>query len=184
MTNAAIHFTDHTFGIKTACGRDVQRVACWDDREAITCTRCRNRIEKAERDAELLAVSKAFLEKLELQAGEETQELPDETATTVDAEWQRTRQLADTAEGQRRHATELLAGAKGRPTMQQLLQLAEARDAIDAAIGTLVATARADGESWQKIAHKIGGTKQGAQQRYGRKASSSSPDPQQPELEL
>jgi hypothetical protein len=38
--NAAIHYSSPEHGVLTACGRDIQRVACWDDRDAITCKRC------------------------------------------------------------------------------------------------------------------------------------------------
>lgn len=90
------------------------------------------------------------------------------TESTEPADWQRAKTTYAQANEQRRHAAFLLDKAQAATTLDQLIELAEARTSIDAAIGNLVATARHDGVSWSEIGAMLGTTKQAAQQRYGR----------------
>lgn len=59
----------------------------------------------------------------------------------------------------------------GRSALDELNHLQELLERAEALKARLVARARQDGHSWQKIANNIGGTKQAAQQRYSAKAS-------------
>lgn len=59
---------------------------------------------------------------------------------------------------------------------RNLWRLMELRDQIDAGLVECVAAARAMGWSWSRIAGQIGGTKQAAQQRYGKKPTGPAPD--------
>lgn len=52
--------------------------------------------------------------------------------------------------------------------LSQLLGLAQQREDVERDILRNVAKARGNGSSWQEIANVIGGTKQAAQQRYGK----------------
>lgn len=52
--------------------------------------------------------------------------------------------------------------------LKELLELANQKESLEAKTLRAVAAARQDGHSWQAIANVIGGTKQAAQQRYGK----------------
>src|SRR4051812_33084552 len=52
--------------------------------------------------------------------------------------------------------------------LTELLELAQKKEDLEEQILFKVAKARAENHSWQKIANVIGGTKQAAQQRYGK----------------
>lgn len=52
--------------------------------------------------------------------------------------------------------------------LKELLELANQKESLEAKTLRTVAAARKEGHSWQAIANVIGGTKQAAQQRYGK----------------
>ena len=60
--------------------------------------------------------------------------------------------------------------------LSDLLELAQQREDLDEKILRTVAAARNAGASWQTIANKIGGTKQAAQQRYGKLIATLTPE--------
>jgi hypothetical protein len=52
--------------------------------------------------------------------------------------------------------------------LNELLELANQKEELEYKMRKLVVEARNEGHSWQTIANKIGGTKQAAQQKYGK----------------
>lgn len=70
-------------------------------------------------------------------------------------------------------------GQIGQPLHQTALDLVQllrmVRETADSALPYAVASARADGASWERIARVLDVSKQAAQQRYGAHARNSQP---------
>jgi hypothetical protein len=151
---STIHYTGPEYGTKTPCGREITTVACWDDRDAITCKTCTRKLaeagEPAPSPAQLLRESLETIAHLASSARETN---PNEKEQAM-----RLRQL--------QQVSDLVEAAQ----VAQHRLVAELREPKwkNYREGWGWSWSPNEPTSWETIAKAQGVSKQGAQQRFNR----------------